>query len=452
MAVRGPRAGERAVTVEDALAALAEHGVTTGIDSEAVTAAVAAADGRFVPVARGEAPVPGRDGEVELLFPADGVVVEAGDEENAVDWRWRVRIPQVREGEELARLRPPTPGRPGRSVRGEEIPPRAGVPSVLRAGPGAGLSADGVLCRATTAGFPTARRLGRTVLVQVLPVYHHAGDVDLQSGNVAFGGGVTVAGGVQRGAVVRAGGVVTVKGDVEGEVHGAAGVVIAGKVFGGRVTAGVVAEAAALLGEMERFSGAVEQLLEKGVPTHLVVRMLIQSKFASLRTELERGSDFLAQHGDWREEAARILLRPGFWLNQDSVARLVAGLRERAVNPAASVQVSYLQNASVEATGTVRVLGQGAVYSTIKAGGRVEVRGRLRNCTVAAGGDVVLHEVGSSTGGGCVIAVPAEGRISFRRAYPDTVVRVGDLTCRLEAPFSGLVTAHPDGRSLVFKA
>ena len=143
------------VKFEDAMQALAEHGVRFGIDEEAVQEIVREAagggEGHSGEVAHGVAPGAGTDAQVEYRFPA-------GLEEQKEAQRYQAllgsndreaiknaqpRIPLVHQGDVLAIRTPAAEGTPGMSVLGEETPGIPGNEIQLNVGKYAMDSEDG---------------------------------------------------------------------------------------------------------------------------------------------------------------------------------------------------------------------------------------------------------------------------------------------------------------------
>ena len=191
---------------------LDREGVVFGVDHEALDRAwIRAAAGEAVRavVARGVPPGPGEDGRVEFFFsPPTGRPVE--DASGNVDHYHLDLIVPVQEGAVVAVCFPPTKGRAGRTVRGEEVPPRNGRPAPLDFGEGLYLSENGEL----VAKFSGALRWkgSRILLERVLVI---SGDVGSATGNVSYDGPVLVKGSVRGGFAVEAGGDVEVAGSVE---------------------------------------------------------------------------------------------------------------------------------------------------------------------------------------------------------------------------------------------
>lgn len=203
-------------------AALAAAGVCFGVD----TAAVAEIDAQLHDpafalrervIARGKPPRDGKDGAIDLAIEI-GPLPGTQRRDGSLDWFERSTLTRIREGERIGSIRPPTPGRPGKSVDGNEIEQTAGAPVEPVLGDGVRLEEGGELVAARS-GAVTFRGGNQ---LDVLEHAEHKGDVDMRSGHLKTDGSLTITGSVNANFEVQA------RGDVE----------VKGSIFGGRVEAG----------------------------------------------------------------------------------------------------------------------------------------------------------------------------------------------------------------------
>lgn len=245
--VTPPDPGGRAVTVEAVLDKLKAAGITFGVDLDAVERAVqesrlqqdsAEALGP-TQVAWGKSPVNGEDARIdyhEALTAAGGrpKLLEDG-RVNLFDLNLVHNVPK---GTVLAVQTPATPGEPGVTVLGAEVPPRPGRDLWLRAGRGTSLSEDRLSVVADVDGHATLID-GK---VEVTSIYEVPRDVGVETGNIQFVGSVVVRGNVQAGFWVKADGDVEVQGSIDGGAVEARGnITVQYGVMGGgrgRVVAG----------------------------------------------------------------------------------------------------------------------------------------------------------------------------------------------------------------------
>lgn len=218
------------LTADDITAALARAQVKLGVDHLLIGNLPLGVPGEYL-VATGWAPVAGQDGTIEYFVEPVHEFRPEPRHDGGVDFRAVATIPDVLEGQLLAALVDPTPGTPGRTVRGEAIPAEPGTPAELPTGENVTVSEDGRRMYAATNGLLEVSG-GR---MSVRPEYVIDGDVDLERGSVSFSGDVIVRGSVRPGFSVHAQGRVVVMGDVEeAEVRGETLVWVRGAVVGER--------------------------------------------------------------------------------------------------------------------------------------------------------------------------------------------------------------------------
>jgi len=211
--------------------ALKKAKVCFGVDDDLLNA-LPQAPGRYFHTfqcARGTPAVNGEDGRVVDYFPR---IVERKltvDENNRVDYASLNVIHNVKEGEVICELVPPTEGEAGRSVQDEPIPAKDGKKVALPKGRRTEISEDGLTLTAAADGH--VEFSGRAF--QVKPLLDIPGNVDYSTGNINFLGDVCVHGDICSGFTVRAIGNITVGGVVEACTLEAGGdVVVSGGVQG----------------------------------------------------------------------------------------------------------------------------------------------------------------------------------------------------------------------------
>lgn len=154
---------------------------------------------REVIVAQGKEPEPGRDGWLEVLVQRE-VDDTREDEQGRIDYRHRASLPMVREGDLVARVHAPEPGKGGIDLYNKTIPAKGG--RVLAVSPGHGVRRRG------RDGFE-AMEQGLLVyekgVLMVSPVLVVNKDVGLATGHIrAEFGSVHIRGSVNAGMRVSA--------------------------------------------------------------------------------------------------------------------------------------------------------------------------------------------------------------------------------------------------------
>ncbi|MDD3311215.1 FapA family protein [Pseudodesulfovibrio sp.] len=200
-----------------------DEAVARSRDSDAVVA--------DVEIAKGVPPSPGRPGEVRLMFTKGSEVGERQDD-GSINFRERGATACVDEGDEIARLIPPTSGHAGFDVLGREIPGEDGKPAVLKAGKdirATGEPGETIVYTAASPGMV----LYRDDTLSISELLEINSDVDLSSGNVHVEkGSILIKGTVTTGAEVTARESVVVEGVVENAViRAGADVTVSGGVL-----------------------------------------------------------------------------------------------------------------------------------------------------------------------------------------------------------------------------
>lgn len=209
-----PPQGGAPATLEMAMAALAEAGVTYGIDTGRVQQAIDLADmSEKVQVAFGVAMENGKNAEIEYHFDIHGLEIKPNELANGrADFYNLNLIQNVITGQVLAVKKPATEGSDGMTVTGEVITSKPGKDKVIKAGKNTELLDNESTLIATANGHVVANN-GK---VGVLPVFEVNGDVDFNSGNIDFVGSVMVKGSVGEGFLVKASGDVEIGGSISG--------------------------------------------------------------------------------------------------------------------------------------------------------------------------------------------------------------------------------------------
>ena len=222
--------------------ALAQSGVTTGIDSGAIVSIFQEPlYFKLIPIAIGTPPVEGKDGKITERFPRTVAKEVKIDENGVADYRAGSYVQLIEKGTVICDIEPPQPGTAGVRVDGKIIEPKPVRSAHIPAGTNTVLTEDGKKLVAAREGHLEFTNGA----FQVRALLEVKGDVDYSTGNIDFSGNVHVCGDIRENFTVRASGTIAVDGIVEAATVEAGGDIV--------ITRGVVGDNRALL----RSHGAV---------------------------------------------------------------------------------------------------------------------------------------------------------------------------------------------------
>ncbi len=208
-----PAGGGRELTRELLHQAMAEQGISYGVDERAASR-LPRDEGRYFTLcllARGKPAFDGKNGNIVDYVPRVVERVLETDEYDQVDYTALNLTHNVEAGQEICRLIRPTEGEPGRTVLDQEIPAKSGRAVSLPKGRNTEISEDGEALLASVAGH--VEFTGRSF--QVKPVLEIPGNVDFSTGSIKYLGDVNIKGDVLTGFTVRAMGSIWVGGVIE---------------------------------------------------------------------------------------------------------------------------------------------------------------------------------------------------------------------------------------------
>lgn len=217
-------------THEEVLKKIKEAEIKYGLKEMVVKRAVEEKIVNSVLIAEGKPSVKGENASVKFFFQTDKIKLIPKEMENGrVNHRELSLIQNVKKGQVLVERKPPTPGIPGRNVKGEELKPSPGKDVVLTAGKNTLWDEKKERLVAAIDGEPLL--VGKKVMV--LNIHQVPGNVGYATGNIDFAGSVVIRGDIEHGFVVKAEGDVTVGGNVDGgSIYAGGNVTVRGGVVG----------------------------------------------------------------------------------------------------------------------------------------------------------------------------------------------------------------------------
>lgn len=225
-----PKYGGRILNTEQIRESIQLRGIRFGILQETIDQLSQEPEyGKRILIAEGTAPIPGKNGDIRILFihPATPHLEE--DQYGRVDFKNIQIIQSVAKDQKLAEKVSPIPGKEGKNVLGEILPYDPGKEAEWKLGANIRLSSEGTTVHSLINGRPILDRQGTIRVDEVC----HLENVDFSTGNVSFPGTIIVEGSIADGFTLETEGSIIVKKSV-GKVFLKAGgdVVLSGGFMG----------------------------------------------------------------------------------------------------------------------------------------------------------------------------------------------------------------------------
>ena len=436
---------------------LEEAGVVYGIMPEAINRALA--DGSPVvkaEVAKGLAPSGVIDASIMYNFP-----IEESNERPLNPYAETV-IDSVNIGQVLAIKRPAAAGVDGLDVSGQPVPAPEPKDVRISVKDGVKLIRDGTVAVAAVAGRPVLEG-SRQKSIAVRPVYMIHGDVNMEVGNISFGGDIFVAGSVLDGFRLEAGGNIEVMGDVLcAGLFAGRHITVHNKAISATLRAGgshvVYKQASQILNVLEkRLNDLILAMdLLKNQPgfrtTDLqvkgegqLIQLLLDLKFKDIPKEIARLAKLLSQADQQllpelpavEEILTQKLCNLGPLRLKDKheldalLAQVQATLDaiERHTAGPANITVDYVQNSALDASGDIIVTGRGVITSELQAGGKILIqRGSVRGGRLGAYEMIKAWELGSNSSVEINVNLLGKCELAVHQVKPVVVVRHATAT------------------------
>lgn len=432
-------------------------------------------------LAVGTPPTPGHDASIRYVFQDDPKPVDL--DAIRIDHFELHGTSGVPKGAVLAVKTPPEPGLPGRDVYGQVIHPSPVRDVEIWVGEGAALSDDGLQAIALVAGLPYLQ----AGTIRVKEVFELPGDADVSTGNISMDGDIIIRGSVLENIRVQSNtGFIVVHGLVSGatlRTRGSITVfrnVVRSQLFAGGASIArmrmanllekLAEQLEGLIAASESIVAQVEHLSFESLTKHL-----IELKFSDLPKLLKELTGCLAtaQEAEDEDRCSLVDILDSALFNTDDilkqglpqlktyqqlVLRSIERVKEVGVLES-HVRVGYLQNSSVEASGSVTVTGQGCFYSTVLAGTGFSVAsGVFRGGKITVeSGTVQARELGGPAGIATSVNLLKSGRIVANLVHPNVMISIGvqsfkfdETTSQVKAFLNeNLLTVYSGSRKLL---
>ncbi|MHB1406360.1 MAG: FapA family protein, partial [Desulfitobacteriaceae bacterium] len=324
---------------------------------------------------------------------------------------------------------------------------------------GVSLIQNGAVAVAAVSGKPVLEGSNPKYL-SVQPIYIINGDVNIKTGNIKFKGNIVVTGSVLDGFGVEAGGSIEVWGDVlHASLYANNEIIIHKKAITARIQAGgLSSQYRRIYGVLKHLADRLQQLLDsmevlKRQPSFntadlnlsgegRLVQLLIDFKYKDVPKLVNDFLTVLAETENWPQpelvELGRDLneklcnLGPLRIKNQAEIELLCQEVQQTLetlmwlISNTANVQVGYVQNSVVRASGDIIVKGQGSIVSELEAGGQILISGgKVRGGHLTAREKIKLQELGSPNDSKVIISMINNCCLEVNIVHPVVIVEHG---------------------------
>lgn len=200
------------ITIESVMDKIHQSGVVFGLDHSAIQKAFDRPGSKVI-CATGQKPVDGTNAFIRYHLDIENKGRPAEQEDGRVDFKNLHIFTTVYEGQLLAEKIPPTTGKQGMDILGQQVPAKSGKDMPMPVGKNVKISDNNMIVAAIAGQLLVANNK-----IHVIPLIEVKGDVDLSTGNIEFVGNVVVRGSVQAGFTVKAQGDVEIAGTVSGGI------------------------------------------------------------------------------------------------------------------------------------------------------------------------------------------------------------------------------------------
>jgi len=427
-----------------------EKEIKYGMDRQVLANLVTAPrSGTFV-IAWGKPPRQGKDGCMQYLFTYR--TPQREETEENVDFREIFNVPSVNANTVLAIYHPAEKGEDGITVTGLPIPANPVIELNVRAGKGASLSPDGLSVISTISGRPRIKKQGRGVTISVDAVYQHEGDVDIKSGNLRFNGDVVITGNITENMIVDINGNLKVMGFVSRSTVKVSGnlevmkVITAGKINAGGSTASLTKIENKLREIYDDIMGLdtkavllMKNLRERrqNIQFGQVVMALLDKQYTGMGKKIHDFKELVSQYpaktpGELNDVLAALSSLSGIKAlalsDLNGIKKTLAAAIDFLDTPdkePSNVVANSIWNSEVDATGNIKISGQGAFNSRVTALGTVEIKGVFRGGEMFAQKGIKAGEIGGPMGVKTVARTQEGGVIKSNRVYNGAVLQIG---------------------------
>ncbi|MGM9974026.1 MAG: FapA family protein [Clostridiaceae bacterium] len=407
--------------------------------------------GRYI-IAEGRPAVDDEEDIIDIKFHSSK---GKNDVASSINYKDICTVESVNKGDIVASIKKGRIGHDGIDVFGRVIKRKKAKKHLFNAGKGCVLEESGNII-ATISGKPSFK----AGTIEVKELYEHRRDVDIESGSLYFQGHVKIYGSVHPGMTVDSKGDVEILGSVEeANIIASGDIVIHGNVLRSKIAAGgkdnyklnlvrLYKNLVSNLSEMKKVVEDIKKYKLLGINREdgQIIKVLMESKFQRIDKDSKEILSILTSNS-YRDETIETIIKEKLiglgpitikdYLELDTMIKVlllrIIELNKEVLNKS-DINIEYIQDSQIYATGKIYIKGKGEYQSVITSGTSIELaKGAVaRGGTITASQEIIAGSVGS--GGGVItkLVVDKTGVIKANKTYQNTIVVIGEKEMRLD--------------------
>ncbi|OEF98230.1 FapA family protein [Desulfuribacillus alkaliarsenatis] len=382
-------------------------------------------------IAKGVPVTQSKDSYIETFFSTkiEEVIEEVSGK---VDFKNRVKIPSVKQGDIVARLHPPEEGVEGYNVFGRIIRPKHPKKLSVKLNKNVEMKADGTIIALKSGRLSISGNLVKHIDIFDVHIVH--GDVDIKKGNIYFTGDVIVYGDVKEDMRIESMGNIWVFGNVfYSTLVSAQSITISGNVINSYVYGGhfitFYSQAYRVLQDLshyfEKLYEVANQLMtelkirNQEISYTKVVATLLDGKFNTIIKRIDEYNDIYTEakrHTNIQMDFMvlyKLLLPYSSYQTTlklasiESIKTLIFALNEgiekinNSIKEDSTISTGYSSFSTLKTNGDVVYVGNGSYHSLVFAGKDCKFYSQnsvIRGGTTEAIKDIIASKVGNELG------------------------------------------------------
>ncbi|MFA9398287.1 MAG: DUF342 domain-containing protein [Clostridiaceae bacterium] len=430
---------------------LLKNGIKYGIIKENIKKCSNNEENVKIIIAKGKQPI--NDEKDELIYNFTNNKDYKEDEFGNIDFKSIGYVSIINQGDVLAIIIRGKIGENGINVFGKEIKKINAKKLKIKYKDGCKLLNEETLI-ATRTGKPSIIK----DYIYVFNTHKIDGDVDIKTGNIKFSGDIIISGSVREGMEIISGNSVDVGGGLESAtVYSKNNVSVRKNVLNSKIIAGgedtdIIEYKNNLNNFLNRINSLIETVAEvkkfnilgNGRSDGEVIKILIEKKFKDLPLISFKLIKDITKNKD-NEASDKIInfiknkiigVAPINIKNYGELDEIKPIIKEKLIELESQIslpvdiRVSYIQDSTMLASGTIYITGSGSYISNIKSNGSIIA---LQNKSVIRGGELIAKDeinlkiVGSPAASRTSLIVSEKGTIRADIVYSNTKIKIGEI-------------------------